>query len=57
MSKGEYDKALADLNQAIAIDPTKAGFYDSRAKAYWALHNGPKAMQDKKKASEVDHHP
>ena len=31
---GDYDKALADFNQAIQLDPKYAGAYDNRVKAY-----------------------
>ena len=35
-SQGEFDKALADYNQAIRLAPTVLAFYDARVRAYEA---------------------
>jgi len=32
--KGDYDKTIADCNQAILLDPNFANAYDSRGTAY-----------------------
>ena len=44
--KGEYDKAIADCNEAIRLAPTIPEWYSFRAKAYRALAEEEKAAAD-----------
>jgi tetratricopeptide (TPR) repeat protein len=51
---GDYDKALADFNQAIQLDPTYVFAYNNRGNVY--LHKGDydKAIADYDKAIQLD---
>jgi len=52
--KGEYDRALADLNKAIEINPKYAGAYNNRGKAYGLKGEYDHAIADFSKAIEID---
>ena len=44
---GEFDKAIADLNEAIRLDPKDAKVYGSRGWVYWkrAIRQGSRRLQ------------
>ena len=46
----EFDLALADFNQAVAMEPNKADHYLSRGATYFAMENFPAAIADTTKA-------
>jgi Tfp pilus assembly protein PilF len=46
----QFDKAIADLTEAIRLDPDRADAYASRAKAFRASGNEPRAAGDESKA-------
>jgi len=46
LSKGDYDSAVAALDQAISLDPRLARAYDSRGKAHQMKHEFDKAIAD-----------
>ena len=35
-TKGEYDKAIADYNEALRLDPKRVVTYDNRGYAWYA---------------------
>jgi len=51
--KGDYDKAIADYNKAIEIDPKYAQAYYNYGFAYNKLGEFSKADADIKKAKEL----
>jgi Tfp pilus assembly protein PilF len=51
--KGEYDKAVADLSEAIRIDPKRVQAYECRAAAYRAKGDLDKAASDERKAQKL----
>ena len=51
---GELDKALADLNEAIRLDPKDAGLFAGRAEIYWQLGEREKALADYQEAIRLD---
>ena len=53
ISKTEFDRALPDLDRAIELGPPILLAHFSRAKAYEALGNKAKAMDDYKKVMEM----
>jgi serine/threonine protein kinase/tetratricopeptide (TPR) repeat protein len=52
--KGEYDKAIADLTEAIQLDPKVAGAYNRRGFCYFAKHEYDKAIADCSEAIRLD---
>ncbi len=56
MIKGEHAKAVADLTEAIRLDPTFAD-YLMRARAYRALGEEKKAQEDEAKALAMKNKP
>ena len=53
-SLGQYQRAIQDYDQSIAIDPKQAQPYAARAIAELYLHRDPAAESDFKKAFELD---
>lgn len=51
---GEYDKAIADFNEAIRLDPTEALYYHGRAQAFEAAGQHEAAKADFEKAQELE---
>lgn len=50
----KYDEALADLSQAILINPKYAPAYNVRGAIYTTIHDFPHAMSDYSQAIELD---
>ena len=51
--KGNTDKALEDLNQAVQIDPKYPWAYDDRANLYQARGDLERALADSNEAIRV----
>jgi len=51
----QYDKALADFEKALAIDPQNAEILGNRAFVYQAMGNLEKAKADAKAAKRIDY--
>ena len=51
--KGEYNKAIADYNKAIELNPKDADAYNNRAIAYYHKGNIEKACADARKACNL----
>ena len=51
--KGDNDRAIADLNQAIALDPKLAMAYNNRGIAYAAKGDNDRAVADLNQAIEL----
>jgi tetratricopeptide (TPR) repeat protein len=49
----QYDKAVADFNKAIELDPSMAMIWRNRARAYTRLHQYDNALADLNKAIEL----
>jgi tetratricopeptide (TPR) repeat protein len=45
MAMGEHDKALADFNDAVRLEPTNSDYYYKRGLAYEALGDYQKASE------------
>jgi tetratricopeptide (TPR) repeat protein len=54
ISKGDLDAGIADLDQAIKINPNDAGSYNNRGLAYHFKGNLEKAISDYDKSIEID---
>jgi tetratricopeptide (TPR) repeat protein len=52
--KGEYDKALEDLNTSIQLDPTSASAYSNRGISWFNKGAYDKAIQDYNEALRLD---
>ena len=52
--EGEYDKAIADLTEAIRREPHSAVAYTNRARAFLAAKLFDKAMADLEQAVRLD---
>src|SRR5262249_24783876 len=52
--QGEFDRAIADLDQAIRIDPNYADAYNNRDIAYNGKGNPERAVRDFDRAIEID---
>jgi tetratricopeptide (TPR) repeat protein len=52
--KGDNDRAIADLNQAIALDPKVAKAYNNRGLAYAAKGDNDRAIADLNQAIALD---
>jgi tetratricopeptide (TPR) repeat protein len=46
LSKGDYDRALADFNQAVKLQPDGASAYFNRAAVYFAKQDFDRALAD-----------
>ena len=44
--KGEYDKAIADYDQAIRLNPNKPNFFNNRGNAYRSKEDYDRALAD-----------
>ena len=53
-TKEEYDKAIADYNEAIRLDPKDAAAYDNRGNAWQAKGEYDKAIADYNEAIRLD---
>lgn len=51
----QYDRALADFDKALAIDPQNAEILGNRAFVYQAMGNLEKAKADAKAAKRIDY--
>jgi tetratricopeptide (TPR) repeat protein len=51
--KGEYDHAIADYNQALALNPRYAETYSNRGAAYYREGNISKACADLRRACDL----
>jgi len=51
--KGEYDRAIEDLNKAIQLKPKFAMAYNNRGIAHFRLQNWEKAIADLSKANQL----
>ena len=54
--KGEYDKAIADYNKAIELNPNDADAYYNRGCTYGEMGEYEKAIADFNKAIELNPH-
>jgi tetratricopeptide (TPR) repeat protein len=52
--KGDYDTAIANCTQAIAIEPTYVPAYLNRGRAWAKKNDLQKALADFKKVVELD---
>ena len=52
--KGQLDKALADFNDAIRLDPQNPAAYEQRAEVWKVHHEDDKAIADYSEAIRVD---
>ena len=50
----QYDKAVADFNQAITLNPEFAQAYMNRGEAYTSQNEPAKALVDLNRAIELD---
>ena len=53
-TKGEYDKAIADHDKAIGLDPKYARAYDGRGNVWYAKREYDKAIADYDEAIRLD---
>jgi tetratricopeptide (TPR) repeat protein len=51
--KGDHDKALADFNKAIELNPNYALAYNNRGIAYFNKRDYEKAWDDVRKAQKL----
>ncbi len=51
--KGQYDRAIADYDMAIKLNPKHASAYNNRGIVYKKLGQSDKAMSDTQKAKEL----
>ena len=54
MRKGEYEKALADFNEALKLDPKYVLGYRNRAALYERMGDRERAAQNRNKTKELD---
>jgi tetratricopeptide (TPR) repeat protein len=52
--KGVYDKAIADLDEALRLDPGDAEAYSQRAYAYWSAEDHEKPIADYSEALRLN---
>ena len=52
--KGQYDRAISDYDQAIAINPDFAVALNNRAWAYFRAGQGPKGLPDVEKSLKLN---
>jgi tetratricopeptide (TPR) repeat protein len=53
-SNKDYDRAIADYNAALRIDPKYASAYNNRGIAYWGKKDYCRARADYEKALQLD---
>ena len=53
-TKGELDRAIANLSKAIALNPKYADAYNNRGRAYEKMGDKEQAIADYRKALEID---
>ena len=53
-TNGDYDRAIADFNKAVELDPKYAHPYKDRGNAYQKKGNYDQAIADEDKAIELD---
>jgi tetratricopeptide (TPR) repeat protein len=53
MTKGEYDKAIADYNKVIELDPKSAQTYYERGRAYESKGDYDNAASDFEKVVQI----
>jgi tetratricopeptide (TPR) repeat protein len=51
---GQHTEALAELDEAIRLDPTQAAYYAERARAHVELEDPDRAIEDANRAIELD---
>jgi tetratricopeptide (TPR) repeat protein len=54
VEKGEYDRAILDLDQAIRLDPRYVDAYNDRGRAYFAKHDYDRAIAEWTEAIRID---
>lgn len=54
MSKGDYDRAISDFDEAIRLNPKLAPFYGNRARAWGMKGNYDKLITDSSAAIRLD---
>lgn len=54
LGKGEYDQAIAEFTAAMADNPRFAAGYINIARAYWQKGDSPHAVENLRKAREID---
>ena len=54
MKKAEFDRAIADLNKALELNPKSALAYCNLGWTYEAMHDERKAIAHYRKALEID---
>jgi tetratricopeptide (TPR) repeat protein len=52
--KGQFDKAIANYNKAIELDPKHAMAYYNRGNSYYDKREYDKAISDYTKATEIN---
>jgi tetratricopeptide (TPR) repeat protein len=52
--KGQYDRAIDDLDRAIRLMPKNADFYTERCFAYDSKHDEARAIADCAEATKLD---
>jgi tetratricopeptide (TPR) repeat protein len=52
--QGDFDRAIADLSEAIRLDPTSAGTYNNRGRAYRDKGEDQRAIADLTEAIRLD---
>ena len=55
MSLHRYDLAIADFNNAIALDPVEADAFRGRSEAYRELGQTALAQQDMNQSMKLNH--
>jgi tetratricopeptide (TPR) repeat protein len=53
-SRGDYDRAFADFDQAVRVAPNNAGVYNDRGKAYYDRGDRERAIADFDRAIDID---
>jgi Tfp pilus assembly protein PilF len=54
LEQGDFDGALADLNQALRLEPEHSSWWSSRGLAYEGLHEDERALHDYDEALRLD---
>lgn len=53
IQKGDYERAITDLNQALKLQPDEASYYDSRGFAYAGKRDYSRAILDYNQALKL----